>query len=96
MNEVYAALLLYESKKEINEENIKKVLEAAGATIEENKIKALVTALQGVNIEEALKQATFVQTQATTTESEKKEEKKEEDTKKKEEEAVAGLASLFG
>jgi len=96
MNEVYAALLLYESKKEINEENIKKVLEAAGATIEENKIKALVTALQGVNIEEVLKQATFVQTQATTTESEKKEEKKEEDTKKKEEEAVAGLASLFG
>jgi len=95
MNEVYAALLLHEAKKEINEENIKKVLEAAGAQVDENKIKALIAALQGVNIDEALSQAAIVQAQPVQTQ-EAKVEKKEEEGKKKEEEAVAGLASLFG
>jgi large subunit ribosomal protein L12 len=97
MNEVYAALILHEAKKEINEENIKKILEAAGAQVEEAKIKALVAALQGVNIDEALKQAVAFQAQPAATTQEKKEEKEEEDeSKKKAEEAVAGLSALFG
>ncbi len=95
MNEIYAVLLLHEAKKEINEENIKKVLEAAGATIDEVKIKALLAALEGINIDEALKQTITVQTQIAPT-VEAKTEKEEEEEKKKEEEAVAGLASLFG
>jgi large subunit ribosomal protein L12 len=95
MIEVYAALILHEAKKEINEENIKKIIEATGANIEEAKIKALVAALQGVNIDEALKQAVAIQAQPMT--QEKKEEKKEEEeAKKKAEEAVAGLSALFG
>jgi large subunit ribosomal protein L12 len=98
MNEVYAALILHESKKEINEENIKKILEAAGAQVEEAKIKALVAALQGVNIDEALKQAVAFQAQPITVTPEKREEKKEEEdeAKKRAEEAVAGLSALFG
>ena len=97
MNEVYAALILHEAKKEINEENIKKILEAAGAQVEEAKIKALVAALQGINIDEALKQAVAFQAQPTAATQEKKEEKKEEEeAKKKAEEAVAGLSALFG
>jgi large subunit ribosomal protein L12 len=97
MNEVYAALILHEAKKEINEENIKKILEAAGAQVEEAKIKALVTALQGINIDEALKQAVAFQAQPSAATQEKKEEKKEEEeAKKKAEEAVAGLSALFG
>jgi large subunit ribosomal protein L12 len=98
MNEVYAALILHEAKKEINEENIKKILEAAGAQIEEAKIKALVTALQGINIDEALRQAVVFQAQPTMVAQEKKEEKKEEEdeSKKRAEEAVAGLSALFG
>ena len=96
MNEVYAALILHEAKKEINEENIKKILEAAGAQVEEAKIKALVAALQGVNIDEALKQAVVIPTQAAVTTQEKKEEEKEEEEKKRAEEAVAGLSALFG
>jgi large subunit ribosomal protein L12 len=97
MNEVYAALILHEAKKEINEENIKKILEAAGAQVEEAKIKALVAALQGINIDEALKQAVAFQAQPAATTQEKKEEKKEEEeSKKKAEEAVAGLSALFG
>lgn len=95
MNEVYAALLLHETKKEINEANIRKVLEAAGAEIDENKIKALVAALQGVNISEVINQSAFIQAQPSVKQESKKEEVKE-DTSKKEEEAVAGLASLFG
>jgi len=97
MNEVYAALILHEAKKEINEENIKKILEAAGAQVEEAKIKALVAALQGVNIDEALKQAVAFKLNQAATTQEKKEEKEEEDeSKKKAEEAVAGLSALFG
>lgn len=98
MNEVYAALILHEAKKEINEENIKKILEAAGAQVEEAKIKALVTALQGINIDEALRQAVVFQAQPTMVAQEKKEEKKEEEdeSKKRAEEAVAGLSALFG
>jgi large subunit ribosomal protein L12 len=97
MNEVYAALILHEAKKEINEENIKKILEAAGAQVEETKIKALVAALQGINIDEALKQAVAFQAQPSAATQEKKEEKKEEEeAKKKAEEAVAGLSALFG
>jgi large subunit ribosomal protein L12 len=97
MNEVYAALILHEAKKEINEENIRKILEAAGAQVEEAKIKALIAALQGVNIDEALKQAVALQAQPVATQ-EKKEEKKEEEeeSKKRAEEAVAGLSALFG
>jgi large subunit ribosomal protein L12 len=96
MIEVYAALMLHEAKKEINEENIKKILEASGAQIEEAKIKALIAALQGVNIDEALKQAIAIQTQPTTTQEKKEEKKEEEESKKKAEEAVAGLSALFG
>jgi len=96
MIEVYAALMLHEAKKEINEENIKKILEVSGAQIEEAKIKALIAALQGVNIDEALKQAVAIQAQPTTTQEKKEEKKEEEESKKKAEEAVAGLSALFG
>jgi large subunit ribosomal protein L12 len=88
---------LHEAKKEINEENIKKILEAAGAQVEETKIKALVAALQGINIDEALKQAVAFQAQpAAATQENKEEKKEEEEAKKKAEEAVAGLSALFG
>jgi len=55
MEYLYAALLLYEAKKDINEENLKKVLEAAGVTPEEAWIKRLVNDLREINIEEVLK-----------------------------------------
>jgi large subunit ribosomal protein L12 len=98
MIEVYAALMLHEAKKEINEENLKKILEATGAQVEEAKIKALIAALQGVNIDEALKQAVAIQAQPTTNQEKKEGEKggEEEEAKKKAEEAVAGLSALFG
>ncbi len=101
MEMVYAALLLHSAKKEINEANLKKVVEAAGEKPEAGKIKALVSSLEGVDIEEAIKQtavaavAPAAQPSAGASE-EKKEEKKEEDQGKKAEEAAAGLSALFG
>lgn len=93
----YAALLLHNTKQEINEANLKKVLTAAGATVDELKIKGLVAALQGVNIEDAVKQAAVVAAAPAAGVAQPAAEKKEEKTEeKKEEEAAAGLASLFG
>jgi len=92
----YAALLLHTAKKEINEENVKKVLEAVGIQPDEAKIKALVSSLEGVNIDEILQQAiTFVAPGQEQKEEKKEEEKKEEEGKSLEE-AAAGLSALFG
>ncbi|MEM2918034.1 MAG: 50S ribosomal protein P1 [Candidatus Altiarchaeota archaeon] len=104
MEYIYGVMLLHSVGKEINEENLKKVMNATGIEVDEAKVKAVISSLQGVNIDEAIKAATqfsFTQTapQVSTTEAqkaEKKEEKKKEDTEKAEAEAATGLASLFG
>jgi len=98
MELMYATLLLHTAGKEISEENLKKVLEAAGAKAEEGKIKAVIAALEGKNIDEILEKAAAMPVAAAPAEKqeEKKEEKKEEDTEKKAEEAASGLAALFG
>ena len=54
MEYVYAAMLLHTTGQEINEENVKKVLEAAGAKVDEARVKALIAALEDVDIEEAI------------------------------------------
>ena len=57
MEYVYAALILNETGEEINEENVTGVLEAAGVDVEESRVKALVAALEDVDIEEAIETA---------------------------------------
>ena len=101
MNMIYAALLLHSAKKEISEANLKKVTEATGEKVEEAQVKAMVAALDGVNIDEAITKAAMpvavaaAPAVASEAKAEKKEEKAE-DTEKKAEEAAAGLSSLFG
>jgi large subunit ribosomal protein L12 len=109
MEYIYGALLLHYAKQEINEENLTKVLQAAGITPDEVRIKTLVAALKEVNIEEAIKSAAFAPAAvapapATVAPTEapaaaapaKAEEKKEEEKKGPSEEEIAGsLASLF-
>jgi len=60
MEYVYAALILNETDAEINEENITGVLEAAGVDVEESRVKALVAALEDVDIDEAVAEAAAV------------------------------------
>ncbi len=97
MELVYASLLLHSLKQQISEENVTRVLEAAGAKPDAGKVKAAVAALDGVNIDEAISKAAMpVATPVAEAKEEKKEEKKEEDMEKKAEEAAAGLGALFG
>ncbi|GAB6136003.1 50S ribosomal protein P1 [Thermococcus sp. 21S9] len=106
MEYVYAALLLHAAGKEINEENLKKVLEAAGVTPDEARIKALVAALEGVNIDEVIEKAAMpvaapVAVAAAPAPAEggaeqAQEEEEEEEEEVSEEDALAGLGALFG
>ena len=102
MEYVYAAMLLHKAGKEVSEDAVKKVLEAAGVKPDEGRIKALVAALDGVDIDAAIKEAAAAPVAAAPAAAgeapeakEKKEEKKEEE-KPSEEEAAAGLGALFG
>jgi large subunit ribosomal protein L12 len=95
MEYIYAAMLLHKAKQAINEENVKKVLTAAGISPDNSKVKALVVALDGVDIEKAIKEAVATAVAAPAAQgAPKKEEKKEE--KVSEEKAAAGLGALFG
>ncbi|MFW6230520.1 MAG: 50S ribosomal protein P1 [Nanoarchaeota archaeon] len=103
MEYVYAAMLLYKSGKDISEDAVTKVLQAAGVEVDTAKVKALVAALDGVDMEEAINTAATVAAapaaavapaaEGAAAESAPKEEEKEEH---KEEEAAAGLGALFG
>ncbi|MFB6072720.1 MAG: 50S ribosomal protein P1 [Halobacterium sp.] len=111
MEYVYAALILNESGEEINEDNITGVLEAAGVDVEESRVKALVAALEDVDIEEAVEQAAAAPAagaapaggaaeEAEESEEEEAEEEaaeEEEGGEEEEEEASGeGLGDLFG
>jgi len=95
------------AKREINEENVKKVLEAAGIEANDIKVKALVAALKEVDIDEVIRSAAVpmaapVAAPAAPPAEAEKEEKKEEEKKEEkkeevsEEEIAAGLEALFG
>lgn len=102
MEYIYAAMLLHSAKQAITEAHVKKVLEAAGVKAEEGRVKALVSALDGVDIDAAIKEAAVPMMAAPVAQAPsggssgghapaaKKEEKKSE------EEAAVGLAGLFG
>jgi large subunit ribosomal protein L12 len=57
MELIYAALTLHESGKEVNEENLQAIVDAADLDVEDTEIKALVAALEDVDIEEAMETA---------------------------------------
>jgi len=95
MEYIYAVLLLHNLKKEITEENMKRVLDAAGAKADSGQVKAVIAALSGVNIDEVIKEsAVAVSAASGPAHKEAKEEEKEE--KVSEAEAAQGLGALFG
>ena len=99
MEYIYAAMLLHKAGKTVDAASLKKVLEAAGVAADDGKIKTIVAALSGVDIDKAIKEATPVAVAAPAAGAapagEKKEKPKEEE-RVSEETAAAGLGALFG
>ena len=108
MEYIYAALLLHKAGQKIDEANLSKVLEAANIKPELTRAKALVAALEGVDIDKAIKEAAVQQVAVAAAPAgggaaggaggkhEAKPEAKKEDEKKSAEESAAGLSAMFG
>ena len=102
MEYIYAALLLHKAVKKVDEHGVKAVLTAAGVAVNESRVKALIAALDGVNIEEAISKAAIAPVAAAAPAAAAahaapaKEEPKEEHKKEDEESGMAGLGALFG
>lgn len=104
MEYVYAALLLHKVGKAVNEQNVTKLVTAAGIKADSSRVKALIASLEDVDIDEAVKAGPVAMVTAPTAaaspapekkDEAKKKEKPEED-KDKEEAALEGLGALFG
>ena len=54
MEYIYAAMMLHSAGKEITEDGIVSTLGAAGIDVDDARVKALVAALDGVDIESAI------------------------------------------
>jgi len=101
MEYVYAAMLIHKLGGKIEEDTVKKVIQAAGGSPDDGRAKALVAALSDVDIDSAIKEASIAPVAAAPAAvggaapaaEEKKEEKED---KKSAEEAAAGLGALFG
>jgi len=107
MEYIYAALILHNAEKDVTEQGITSILDAAGVDVDESRVKALVAALDGVDIESAIAQAAVAPVAATAAATApaapaaeaapEAEAEEEEETKEEEEEAgMAGLGALFG
>lgn len=99
MELMYVSLLLHKLGQKVDETAIRKVIQAAGGTADDNKVKAVVAALKDVDIDQAIKEAAIPVAQPTAQaggQAAKPEEKKKEEEKKSAEEASQGLSSLFG
>ena len=103
MEYIYAALLLHNAGKDVTEENVTAILNAAGVAVQDARVKALVAALEDVNIEEAISKAAAAPVAAApaaaapAAAAAAEEEAEEEENKEEEEESgMAGLGALFG
>ena len=99
---IYAAMILHSAEKDINEENVKSIIEAAGIDADDARIKALIAALEDVDIDEAMETtamaaaAPAAAAPAAAEAAVEEEEEEEEEEEASEEEAAAGLGALFG
>ena len=69
MEYIYAALLLHKAGKKVDENGVKAVLTAAGVTADESRVKALIAALDGVNIDDAISKAAVAPVAGSSTRS---------------------------
>ena len=101
MEYIYAAMILHSAEKDINEENVKSIIEAAGIEADDARIKALIAALEVVDIEVAMETSAMAAAPVAAAPvaeaaSEDEEEVEEEEEEAAEEESAAGLGALFG
>ncbi|RZN42898.1 MAG: 50S ribosomal protein P1 [Methanophagales archaeon ANME-1-THS] len=110
MEYIYAALLLHNSGKEVTEDGITAVMKAAGIEADKGRVKALISALSGINIAEAIAQAQPVYApaamaapampaqvpapEAKETEKKEKKEKKEKEEKEEKKAEATGMQGL--
>ena len=98
MEYVYAALLLHKLGKPVDAESITKVMQTAGAGVDESKVKSLVASLKDVDIDKELESASLAVSSAPQgaggAGGEAKAEEKPKEEKK--EAAAEGLSALFG
>ncbi len=109
MEYVYAAMLLHSAGKEITEDAVSDVLDSADVEVDDSQVKALVAALEDVDIQEAIESAQVAPAASAAGEAvesgeeeeekeaeEEEAEEEEEKTEEEEEEAAAeGLGALF-
>ncbi|MFP4230140.1 MAG: 50S ribosomal protein L12 [Candidatus Nanohaloarchaea archaeon] len=101
MELIYAALTLHEAGKEVNEDNLESIVDAADLDVEDSEIAALVAALEDVDIEEAMETqvaaggAAPASSEDTASEEEEEEEEGDDEDETSEEEAAEGLGSMF-
>lgn len=100
MEYIYAALVLHNAGKDVTEEAVSAVLTAAGIEVEDSRVKALIAALDGVDIEEAVAKAAaapvaVAAAPVAAAEAAPAEEEVEEEAED-EEGGMAGLGALFG
>ena len=102
MEYIYAALLLHKAGKPVKEDSVKAVLTASGIAVDESRVKALVAALDGVNIDDAISKAAVAQVSVAAAPAAAgaapaaAHEEVKEDKKEEEESGMAGLGALFG
>lgn len=104
MEYIYAALILHSAGKEVTEDAVTKVMTAAGIAVDGSRVKALIAALDGVNIAEAIEKSAVAAVAAAPAAAgvaapaaaEAAPEKKAEEEKADEESGMAGLGALFG
>ncbi|QGA80004.1 50S ribosomal protein P1 [Candidatus Nanohalobium constans] len=102
MELIYAALTLSEADKEINEENLQDIVDAAGLDVEDSEVAALVAALEDVDIQEAMETAVAGGAAPAPSGDDSAEEADEEEEAEEEEEdegddeeAAEGLGNMF-
>lgn len=110
MELIHAALLLHSAGKDVSEDNVRNIVDAADIEVEDAEIKALISALDGVDIDDAVQQSVNVgapaaaQQQAEAQDADEEDEAAEdeddeapedEEPAADEEEAAEGLGSLF-
>lgn len=102
MELVYAALTLHEAGKEVNEENLQSIVDAADLDVDDTEIKSLVAALEDVDIEDAMETAVASgaapsggAAEADSGDEEAEEEAEEEEEEEEEDDGAEGLGDMF-